>query len=253
MKVAIVDDEMHCIESLVLDLQSIDKNIELVYKNNKPEEALDQLANLELDLLFLDVEMPGMNGFEFLEQMGTIPYDVIFTTAHSQYAVKAFKYHAFSYLMKPIDDKELAEVIHQWEKGKVKSNDQVNNIKSLLTQMKSEGILKSKIALPVYDGYEFLEVDDITYCQSDNNYATFYLKDGSKMLISKTLKEVEKILEKHMFLRIHQSFLINPKYLKKYQRTDGGYVIMEDGTSIRVSNQKKELIIGFFEAVKRSE
>ena len=251
MKVAILDDEMHCIESLALDLESLHKNINIVYKCNKPEEALAKLPDMEIDILFLDVEMPGMNGFEFLEHMATIPFSVIFTTAYSKYAVKAFKYHAFNYLMKPIDDKDLAEAIQLWEDEKAKSYDQVNHIKGLLAQMKDDGVLKSKIAVPVYDGYEFLEVDDIIYCQSDNNYTTFFMKGESKILISKTLKEVEKILDKYKFLRIHQSYLINPKYLKKYLRNDGGYVVMENGATIRVSNQKKELITGIFEAVKR--
>ena len=249
MKVAILDDELHCIESLILDLESLGMDIQVVYKGNKPEDALERLPHLEVDILFLDVEMPAMNGFELLEHMGAVSFDVIFTTAYSQYAVKAFKYHAFNYLMKPIDDKELKEAILLW--GKEKSNARVDQIKSILAQMKDEGFLKSKIAVPVYDGYEFLEVEEIVFCKSDNNYTTIHLKDGKHLLISKTLKEVEKTLEKHLFLRIHQSYLINPKYLRKYQRKDGGYVVMDDGTSIPVSNQKKELVTGLFDAVKR--
>jgi len=254
MKVAIIDDEIHCIESLALDLNSIDPNIKVVYKCNQPMEALEKLPKLDLDILFLDVEMPGINGFELLEQLNNFSFDIVFTTAYSQYAVQAFKLQAFNYLLKPIDETELKEVLHQWrlqkESKETAASEEV--VRQLLDQMKKDGMLKSKIAVPIADGYEFLETNQILFCQSENNYTNIYLVNGSKLLISKTLKEVEKTLEKYLFIRIHQSYLINPNYMKKYHRKDGGYVMMDNDYRIPVSHHKKELLTGLFEAVSRN-
>src|SRR5690606_5300923 len=254
MKVAIIDDEIHCIESLALDLNSIDPNIKVVYKCNQPMEALEKLPKLDLDILFLDVEMPGINGFELLEQLNNFSFDIVFTTAYSQYAVQAFKLKAFNYLLKPVDEIELKEVLQQWRLQKENRDTAASEevVRQLLDQMKKEGILKSKIAVPIADGYEFLETNQILFCQSENNYTNIYLVNGTKLLISKTLKEVEKTLEKYLFIRIHQSYLINPNYMKKYHRRDGGYVMMDNDHRIPVSHHKKELLTGLFEAVSRN-
>lgn len=254
MKVAIIDDEIHCVESLTLDLHSLDQEIKVVYKNNKPEEAILKLPELEIDLLFLDVEMPGINGFELLEQIDELSFDVVFTTAYSQYAVEAFRLKAFNYLLKPIDIADLKEVILQWKEQKEQQEFAVSEetIRQLLEYMKKEGLLKSKIAVPISDGFEFLEVNEILYCQSENNYTNIFLNNGSRVLISKTLKEVERTLDKYLFMRIHQSYLINPNYMKKYQRKDGGFVLMQDGKELPVSHQKKALLTGLFEAVSRN-
>lgn len=254
MKVAIIDDEIHCIESLALDLNSIDDGIKVVYKCNQPLEALERLPKLDLDMLFLDVEMPGINGFELLEQLNGFSFDIVFTTAYSQYAVQAFKLKAFNYLLKPVDVLELKEVLRQWKIRKENMDTAASEdvVRQLLEQMKKEGMLKSKIAVPIADGYEFLETNQILFCQSENNYTNIYLVNGNKLLISKTLKEVEKTLEKYLFIRIHQSYLINPNYMKKYHRKDGGYVMMDNDHRIPVSHHKKELLTGLFEAVSRN-
>jgi two-component system LytT family response regulator len=254
MKVAIIDDEIHCIESLAMDLNSVDPHIKVVFKCNQPVEALERLPKLDIDILFLDVEMPGINGFELLEQLRSFSFDVVFTTAYSQYAVQAFKLKAFNYLLKPVDEIELKEVLQQWRLQKENRDTAASEevVRQLLDQMKKEGILKSKIAVPIADGYEFLETNQILFCQSENNYTNIYLVNGTKLLISKTLKEVEKTLEKYLFIRIHQSYLINPNYMKKYHRRDGGYVMMDNDHRIPVSHHKKELLTGLFEAVSRN-
>lgn len=253
MNVAIVDDEVHCIESLVIHLNSLYPETNIVYKTNKVQEALQKLNELELDLLFLDVEMPGLNGFQLLEHLGDRKFDVIFTTAYSQYATQAFKARAFDYLMKPIDEDELKETIQDWQKKRHNSQSQKQNLNELLDYLKKEGILKTKIALPISDGFEFIEVDDIMYCNSSSNYTSLYLTSNKKIVVSKTLKEIEKTLEKFFFLRVHQSFLINPNFLKKYVHKDGGYLIMKNDKEIPVSSQKRKLITEFFDAVQKYE
>ncbi|MDT0690820.1 LytTR family DNA-binding domain-containing protein [Salegentibacter sp. F188] len=253
MKVAIIDDEVHCVEGLVLHLKSKFPESEIVYKGTRPEDALLALPKAMPDLVFLDVEMPGMNGFEFLDQLPKDSFDVIFTTAYSQYAAQAFKAKAVNYLLKPIDENEFKTAVLQWkEEREQKKNLSSERISELLTYMKREGILKNKIAVPVSDGYEFIETNDILYCQSQNNYTLLFTVDNRKLVLSKTLKEFEKLLDKYFFIRIHKSYLINPNYMKKYYRNDGGYLVMQDGKSIPVSKSKKDLITNLFDAITKT-
>src|SRR5690554_2248979 len=249
MKIAIIDDEVHCIKSLELHLNKLFPDSEIVYKTTKPKEAIEPLLNLKIDLLFLDVEMPGINGFELLEQFEELTFNVIFATAYSQYAIQAFKAQAINYLLKPIDENELKEAVLNWKEkyNQKKGSEEINR---LLTHLKKEGLLESKIAVPISEGFEFLDIKEILYCQSQNNYTYIFLESGEKVLISKTLKMVEKALERFYFLRTHQSFLVNPNFMKKYIRSDGGYLVMSDNKHIPVSNSKKELITSVFEAIK---
>ena len=253
MKVAIVDDEVHCVEGLVLHLKSSFPESEIVFKGTRPEDALVSLPRLRPDLLFLDVEMPQMNGFELLDQLPDYTFDVIFTTAYSQYAAQAFKAKAINYLLKPIDEVELQAAVIQWQEEKEQKNAlSSDGVRELLTHMKREGILKNKVAVPVSEGFEFIETNEIIYCQSQNNYTLLFTLNNRKLVLSKTLKEFEKLLDKYFFIRIHKSYLINPNYMKKYFRNDGGYIVMQDGKSIPVSKNKKELITNLFDAITRT-
>ncbi|MFA5619548.1 MAG: LytTR family DNA-binding domain-containing protein [Weeksellaceae bacterium] len=249
MNVAIIDDEVHCIESLVIHLRELFPELTLIYKSSNALEAVEKLPQLPLDLVFMDVEMPGLNGFQLLEKIPDHEFDVIFTTAYSEYALQAFKVKAISYLMKPIDEDELKEVIGNWMKSREGKSEQNEDITELLEHLKKTGIMKSKISVPVSDGYEFIEVDKIMYCQGQSNYTNIFLADKSKVLISKTLKEVETTLKPFLFLRVHRSYLLNPNYMKKFSRNDGGYIIMEDEQIIPISRAKRSLIVNLFDAL----
>lgn len=252
MKIAIVDDEVHCIKSLTLHLNNLFPEMNIVYKSNDPKDALFEIPKIKPDLIFLDVEMPGMNGFELLEQLSNEQFDIIFTTAYSKYAVKAFKAKAVDYLLKPIDEQELKDAVQEWKKTKTDAfGNSSKKVEELLNHLKSEGFLKTKIAIPVADGIEFENVEDIMYCKSQSNYSTFFFSDGRKTLVSKTIKEIEKTMGPYSFQRVHRSFLINPDYMKKYNRGDGGYLIMEDDQIIPVSNQHKSLVTGLFDSIKK--
>ncbi len=250
MNIAIIDDELHSVESLLLDINTLFPHFNVVYKGTKPKAALDILKKIKVDLVFLDVEMPEMNGFEFLDQFDELPFDVIFTTAYSQYAIQAFKVQAINYILKPVDEEELKQAISTWMDKKAQ-NDASDEMGSLLDALKKEGVLTNKIAIPVAEGLEFLEVKKIMYCQSQSNYSLICLADGRQILISKTLKEVEKALQSFFFIRPSQSFLVNPNYLQKYIRRDGGYLLMDNGLQIPVSHTKKELIGNIFKTVER--
>lgn len=254
MNIAIIDDEIHCIESLVIHLHALFPEMTIVYKSNKVQEAVSRLPDINPDLLFLDIEMPGLNGFQLLEHMPDRQFDVIFTTAYSQYAIQAFKAKACNYLLKPIDEQELKDAVTTWKKEKKNEpSSPSTDIDLLLDHLKKEGSLKSKISVPVSDGFEFIEVNNIMYCKSQSNYTTLFLVDGSNVMVSKTMKEVQKTLDHFSFVRVHQSHLINPNYMKKYYKNDGGYLVMQDQTSIPVSNQNRKLVVGIFEAIKRGE
>ncbi len=248
MNIAIIDDETHCIESLAIHIHELFPEMEIVYKTSWVKEAAVRLPNLDIDLLFLDIEMPGMNGFELLRQIPDRHFDVIFTTAYSQYALDAFKAKAIDYLLKPIDEEELREVVSVWEKDKktVRYGGNDRELGDLLDHLEKKGFLKNKIAVPVSEGYEFIQVDDIMYCKSQSNYTTFFLRDNSEIIVSKTIKDVERVLDRFFFMRVHQSYLINPNFMKKYYRNDGGYLEMLDKTCIPVSKARRAIIINLF-------
>ncbi len=249
-KIALIDDELHCVKSLLLHINGLFPDFEVVFRSTKPREAIKMLQETAVDLVFLDVEMPGINGFELLDQFDRPPFDVIFTTAYSQYAIQAFKVRAVDYLLKPIDERELLEAVTGWRERREleKENTQIG---ALLDGLKKDGLLGNKVAVPVFDGFEFIDVKAIMYCQSENNYTNIHFESGKTLLISKTLKEFEKVMEKFLFIRTHQSYLINPQYMRKYVRNDGGYIVLVNGKEIPVSASRKRLIVGLFEAIKR--
>jgi two-component system LytT family response regulator len=254
MKVGIIDDEIHCIESLVMSLQMLNAEIDVVFKASRVDDALELINRVHIDLLFLDVEMPRLNGFELLDQLGDFNFEIVFTTAYSQYALKAFKYKAFDYLMKPVALDDLKVSIEKYllrRKNLSKSNEP--NMSQFIELLKKDNIISAKIAVPVSEGLEFIKVNDIVYAQSQNNYSLLILNNGEHLLFSKTLKDVESTLKKYYFIRIHQSYLINPNYMKKYFRNDGGSILMENGKTLPISQSKKESIASVFNAIAKNK
>jgi two-component system LytT family response regulator len=250
-KAVLVDDEIHCTEGLSLLLKKYyDNKFEIVATFNKPTDALRYLLNQKVDLLFLDIEMPGMNGFELLSRLIPLHLDVIFVTAYDQYAIKAFSYSAISYLLKPVDDYELQTVLNRWLEKQQKeiSSQQLALMKELLDNSHKT---KTRVALPTSDGLEFLEITDIIRCESDNNYTRIFCNDKTHYLICRTLKDVEKVLGENGFIRIHQSHLINPKYIRKLLRNDGGIIVMTDGTELGISRAKKDRLYEMLAGVEK--
>lgn len=246
----LIDDEIHCNESLDLLLKKIGTEIRVIAKFNDAMKALNFLKDQEVDLVFLDIEMPGMNGFELLSNLEKLTFDVIVVTAYDQYAIKAFSYSALNYLLKPVDEEELKETLDKWlqKKDKYLYLDQLSLMQEILN---SSAKLKTKVALPTSDGLEFMEIKNIIRCESESNYTWIHCVDDSKTLICRTLKEVEKVLQESGFIRIHHSHLINPAYVRKYIRNQGGYIIMEDAAQISVSRAKKDRLFELFNNVER--
>jgi len=234
LKACILDDENLAIASLRVDLERHCPFVKILATFNKPSEALLYLKNNEIDLLFLDIEMPVMNGIQFLEALGNINFDVIFTTAFQEYALQAIKLKAKDYLLKPIDSDELKNTID-------------NLIKTYPSELKSPPKKPTKIALPDSSGIEFIELDSILYCLADKNYTTFFMIDNEKKVVSKNLGEFEKILDPTKFIRIHQSSIININFVKKVTKGENSSVIMKNGTELSVSRAKKNDFMGMME------
>jgi two-component system, LytTR family, response regulator len=248
-KIIIIDDEAHCanvLESLIKKVHT-DYTIAGIFTN--PVKGLEYIQNNPPDLLFLDIEMPHLNGFALLDKLLPIDFDIIFTTAYDQYAIKAFQYSAINYLLKPITEKSIVKAISSWEKRRKKTSHEQWE----LFQKNLQGTPKdcSKIALPTGVGYHIVEIATIIRCQSDNNYTNIFFKDDNKILICRTLKEIDEILTEHGFLRVHQSHLINPQFVKGILKQDGGSLIMQDNEEIPVSRQKRTQINDILESMLR--
>lgn len=246
IRTVLIDDEIHCTESLDLILQKVAPQAEVVAKFNTSREALAYLQCHQADLVFLDIEMPGMSGFDLLNALSPVTFDVVFVTAYDQYAIRAFSYSAVNYLLKPVDDEELKETILRWDRSRKLSTLQLTMVQEFMSNRIS---LKTKVALPTSDGLEFLEISKIVRCESESNYTRIYCADQSRYLICRTLKEVEKVLSENGFVRIHHSHLINPQYMKRFSRQDGGYIQLENGEIITVSRTKKDRLFKLFEHV----
>lgn len=242
IKTIIVDDEAHATKSLEILLHENCSQVNVIATFNHPAEALLYLRSNEIDLLFLDIDMPFMNGFELLNRLTLVNFDIIFVTAYDQYAIKAFKYSAFDYLLKPVDEVELVNSVRKLG-NKQKNSSQSTNYEHLLEVFKSGQTQIKRIALPTLEGFEFIEVEKIIRCESDSNYSKIFLKDSKMMLVSRTLKEMEEMLSDMPFIRVHNSHIISKNHVKKYVKADGGYILMADNAEIPISRARKDDVI----------
>lgn len=234
IKVILVDDERYCTETLAMQINGLGMDVEILAKFNDSVDALAFISTTAFDLLFLDIEMPKMSGFDLLSRLGEFHFDVVFTTAYDRYAIKAFRYSALNYLLKPIDDLELRKSfeLHARNKEKHLNRELFSHFLGLLS---GDANVSGRVAIPVDDGYEFIKVDDIIRCEADNYYTHLITTDGSDKLVCRTLKEVTNLLKSSGFVRIHQSHLVNPAHIRRISRRDGGTVITIDNQALRVS------------------
>jgi two-component system, LytTR family, response regulator len=236
----IVDDEPFCCDVLITLLEKYCSNVRVVSSCSSAIEAMKAIQALKPDVVFLDVEMPRMNGFQMLEQLPTINFDIVFTTSYDQYALKAIRFSAIDYLLKPIDYEELQKAV---EKVMLrKQAPLVEQIKILMQKIKPSTAV-NKVALPTMEGLQMISIDSIISCESDSNYTSILLKGKQKIVVSRTLKEIENLLEDYPFLRVHHSFLVNLNEINKYVKGEGGYLIMNDGSSVDVSRSRKESLL----------
>jgi len=242
IKVLIIDDEKHCCDNLQWQLQQYCPDVEIMAVCNSAEKGLQQILHQQPQLIFLDVEMPEMTGFEMLETLKEINFDIIFTTAFNKYAIRAIKFGALDYLVKPIDKDELREAINKHLQHQ--QRDSLKQLTALLSHIKKSNDLSfQKIALPTMHSYELVPLNNIIVCESNNNYTDVRLNNGQHFLISKTLKQIEDLLDMSPFFRVHNSFLVNLQYAIRYVKGEGGYLVLNNDMTVPVARSKKEALL----------
>ncbi|NOU46025.1 MAG: response regulator [Bacteroidales bacterium] len=233
IKTIIIDDEEKARFTLKQLLAEYATDIQIVGEAANVADGLQLIAEITPDLVFLDVQMPDGTGFDLLDKVSNISFKVIFVSAFDHFALTAFKFSAIDYLLKPVNADDLVKALTKIE---LSGDNQPAKIKVLLGNR--SGI--EKIVLPSLDELIFVRIDEIVRCESDNNYTHFYLQNGDRILVSRTLKDYEELLESMGFFRIHKSSIINMRFLKKYKKGEGGTVTMEDGTQLEVSRRRKD-------------
>ncbi|HMG94460.1 MAG TPA: LytTR family DNA-binding domain-containing protein [Chryseolinea sp.] len=234
----IVDDELKSRESLKILIEDFCEGVTVKALSQNVKEAIEAIDIHKPDVVFLDIQLQRETGFDLLSQLKNVDFEVIFTTAFSEYAIKAFKYSAIDYLLKPIDIEELKLALTKVEKRKGQAIG--DRLQQLLQNLRAGTSDNYKLALPTADGLVFVKVSEILYCEASSNYTEIFLTDNRKYVVSRTLKEYEDMLAEQNFYRIHHSYLINLNEIKKYVRGEGGYVIMNNDKSLDVSKRKKE-------------
>ncbi len=238
IKAVVVDDELGARESLSKMLEKNCKQIEIVAKADSMLSAFEAITNKEPDLVFLDIEMPNGNAFDLLEKFKNINFNIIFTTAYDHYAIKAIKFSAIDYILKPIDPEELVQAVKRFEERIGEKTTLDKQFKTLLSNVRPDNKLK-KVGIPDGDGLIFINLSDIIRCDSDGNYTFFILTSGKKIIASRTLGEYEQMFADDNFFRIHRSHLVNLEHVKKYIKGEGGYVVMTDNSQVEVSRRNK--------------
>ena len=240
IKAIIIEDEKSNRENLAKILLEYCSEVNVLAQCSSAIDGRKAIIEHRPDLVFLDIEMPGGDGFSLLESFEEINFEVIFVTAYNQYGIKAVKFCALDYLLKPVDILELSQAVEKVQKRLKAKTDQLR-LQTLLANRSNES--NPKIALPLSDKIVFIDVTSIIRCQGEGNYTHIYLKGEEKLLASKTLKEFEELLSDYNFLRVHQSHLINLNEVKAYVKSDGGYIKMNDNSSVSISRQRKEMVM----------
>lgn len=241
----LIDDERNALEMMEWLLKTYCPEVEIVAMCNSAQQGIEAIREHKPDVVFLDIEMPRMNGFDMLEQFDKLTFDVVFCTAYDQFAIRAFKYSALNYLLKPVDPDDLkATIARIVERKSMPTKEQLQLLMQHIHQpVKST---PQRIALTTNDGMIFVPTADIIYCEAESNYTTVVLQGGRKVIVSKVLKDIDEALSGPDFCRVHSSFLINVNRIKKYVRGDGGYLIMDDDANISISRNRRQEFMELF-------
>jgi two-component system LytT family response regulator len=234
----LIDDETSSLENLEQKVREFCPEIKILSSINNPEEAIFLIRHQKPDVIFLDIEMPRMNGFRMLNELGNYSAEIIFTTAYHHYTIEAIRMSAFDYLMKPVSIPDLQAAVQRLKKNLHQPTQEKLDI---LKQSLSNGISQeNKIAVATSESLEFIVIKDIVRIESSSNYSRIHLQNGPSILVTRQLKDFEAMLTPYRFFRAHNSHLINLNYIKRYFRGDGGKVVMENGDEVDLARRKKE-------------
>lgn len=242
IKSIIVDDEEDGRESLKLVITKFCPEVKIAALCSSADEGIAAINAFKPELVFLDIQMPQKSGFNMLEELGEFDFEVIFVTAFDNYAIKAIKFSALDYLLKPLDVDELQKAVQKAMERIHQKNHKIN-YQSLMNNIKHTTRKIDRLAIPDSEGIVFEKVDDIIFCEADGNYTTIHLIGKRKIIVSKNLKDFEMMLSDNGFFRIHHAYLVNLKHIRKYVRGEGGYVILAEDHHLDVSRRKKEAFI----------
>lgn len=238
LRAILIDDELTSLKNLQQKIEQFCNEINIIATFDKPEEAIPAIRTMKPDVIFLDIEMPRMNGFRMLEELESYESEIIFTTAYSHYAIDAMRISAFDYLVKPVAIEELEHAVKRlMAKKEMYTQERLHVLRDSISHSKSQ---ENKIAVPLEEGLEFVVIKNIVRIESSAGYSRIFLIDGQSMLVTKLLKDFEEILTPYHFFRVHNSHLINLHYIKKYLRGVGGQVLLENGDMVDVARRKKE-------------
>ncbi len=232
----LIDDEETALDTLEWQIKTYCKQLTVLDKISTPTEAVSTVKSLQPDCIFLDINMPHLNGFDIIQCLKNLPLKTIFTTAHEEYAIEAIKVSVFDYLLKPIDKNDLIDTVSKLEQDLLKNDFEIPKIN-----------IGEKIKIQVDRSVHFLNPDEIVFLKADSNYTTIHLTRDRKLTLCKTLKEVEKDFRNPLFFRVHKSFVINLSHVQEYKKCNGGHIIMSNGQHTSISRTKKEL---FFSLMK---
>jgi two-component system LytT family response regulator len=235
----LIDDESNSRNSLRQKLISYCPDVNIIAEAENGEEGIKSIEQHKPDIVFLDVEMPRMNGFAMLQQLQHRNFELIFTTAYDHYAIRAIRFSALDYLVKPIEVDTLKEAVER-AREKKQTNSPNPRIETLLYNLLDEKNIHARIAIPSMEGLQFLEIADIIYLEAESNYTFINLQATPRVTVSKTLKDFEELLPAAIFIRIHHSFIINKNHIRKYLKGEGGQVLMSNGKMLDVARRKKE-------------
>lgn len=247
IRTIIIEDEQKSRELLDAMIRNHCPDLEIAGYASDVKEGVELIRSTKPGLVFLDISMPNGTGFEVLEQVSDQNFELIFATASDQYALKAIKFSACDYLLKPIDVDELKAAVEKVKSRKTNTSG-VDHLRFLIEQLKRSDESFQKITLPTGNAYEIVNIKDIIRCEADGSYTTFYLSDKRKLVISSGLKHYEELLPENDFIRVHHHHLINMNHVLRFLKEDGGYAIMSDGSKIEISRRKKE---AFMERLNR--
>ena len=245
MRAFVVEDIDIARKSLIKQLRKLFPEIEIVGEADSVLSALKQVHKLQPEVLFLDIDLPDGTAFDILESIYSDEFRIIFTTASDQYAIRAFQVSAVDYLLKPIDSELLKKAVEKVFEKLPTTGDQLDLVKNNLTRKE----FPSQIALSTTDKVKLVQISDIIRCEASNNYTIFYFSDGTKEMVAKTLKSFDQILDPSLFLRTHQSHLVNFQYVKEFMKRDGGYLILKNEEMVPVSVRKRNAVVDFLRRI----